>query len=169
MMPENWCSLLSSVRLSQVIWGIHLQCEGLGGAVDVSTEAPPLIRVINSSCLIFMACRSIFRASSMVKVVLSLSYRPRPAYLNTSNVMYSMMFWIRFCVIGDLADLSIEMSKRDKNCLSEVWYMTLTRLISVIKKYKMEPRVATGRNSSRAVLILISVSAAISSFWVTST
>ena len=65
----------------------------------------PLISVMNSSCLIFPPARSIFRASSNVNVFLSASYSPRTAYLNTSNVMYSMMLLIRFCVIGDFMDL----------------------------------------------------------------
>lgn len=62
----------------------------------------------------------------------------------------------------------IERSKSWRNCLKEVWYMEFTKLISTIKKYRMLPRVATGRNSSRAELILISVSAAVCSFWLTS-
>ncbi|KAE8589598.1 hypothetical protein XENTR_v10017640 [Xenopus tropicalis] len=41
-------------------------------------------------------------------------------------------------------------------------------LISVIRKYKMLPLVATGLYSSRAELICISVSADICNFWVTS-
>ena len=46
--------------------------------------------------------------------------------------------------------------------------MQLTRLISVIRKYRMLPLVATGRYSSRAELIFSSVSAAVCSFWLTS-
>ena len=64
--------------------------------------------------------------------------------------------------------LAMDRSKSPRNCLSDVWYIILTRDISVIRKYKMLPLVATGRYSSRAVLILISVSAAICSFWLTS-
>ena len=61
------------------------------------------------------------------------------------------------------------MSNIVRNCLRDVWYMTLTLLISVMRKYKILPLVATGRYSSRAVLILISVSAAVCNFWLTST
>lgn len=64
--------------------------------------------------------------------------------------------------------LAIDRSKRWRNCLSAVWYMMLTIPISTIKKYKILPRAATGRNSSRAVVILISVSAAVCNFWLTS-
>ena len=64
--------------------------------------------------------------------------------------------------------LAMERSKIPKNCRSDVWYMTFTMLISTIKKYRMEPRVATGRNSSRARLIFTSVSAATASFSLTS-
>lgn len=35
------------------------------------------------------------------------------------------------------------MSKSPRNCLREVWYITFTILISVIRKYKMLPLVAT--------------------------
>ena len=62
----------------------------------------------------------------------------------------------------------MERSNSPRNCLSDVWYMTLTNDISVIRKYRMLPLVATGRYSSRALFILISVSAAICSFWLTS-
>ena len=55
-----------------------------------------------------------------------------------------------------------------RNCCKEVWYIMFTMLISTTKKYKMLPRVATGRNSSRASLILISVSLATNSFSLTS-
>ena len=55
-----------------------------------------------------------------------------------------------------------------KNTVIRTWYMTLTKLVSTIKKYKIDPLVATGLNSSRAVLILISVSAATVSFSLTS-
>ena len=65
----------------------------------------PLIRVKNSSCFSFPAAMSIFKASSKVKVILSFSYNPLTAYLNTSYVMYSMMLVIRFWVIGDFVDL----------------------------------------------------------------
>ena len=65
----------------------------------------PLMSVRNSSCLTFPAARSIFKAKSRVKVILSFSYRPRTAYLNTSKVMYSIMFVMRFWVIGDFVDL----------------------------------------------------------------
>ncbi len=65
----------------------------------------PLTSVMNSSRLSFPLCMSILSARSKVKVILSASYRPRAAYLNTSNVMYSMMFIIRLEGIGDLIDL----------------------------------------------------------------
>ena len=48
------------------------------------------------------------------------------------------------------------------------WYMTLTRLISTMRKYRMDPLLATGLNSSLAVFIFTSVSAAIVSFSLTS-
>ena len=64
--------------------------------------------------------------------------------------------------------LAIERSNMPRNCRREVWYMTFTMLISTIKKYRIDPRVATGRNSSRARLILTSVSAATVSFSLTS-
>ena len=67
-----------------------------------------------------------------------------------------------------ITNLAMDKSKIPKNCFSEVWYITFTILISTIKKYRMEPRVATGRNSSRAKLILTSVSAATASFSLTS-
>ena len=63
---------------------------------------------------------------------------------------------------------AMERSNSPRNCRSDVWYMTLTNDISVMRKYRMLPLVATGRYSSRALLILISVSAAICSFWLTS-
>ena len=62
----------------------------------------------------------------------------------------------------------MEWSNSPRNCLSEVWYMVFTIAISDMRKYRILPRVATGLNSSRASLILISVSAAICSFWLTS-
>lgn len=70
--------------------------------------------------------------------------------------------------IGIKCYLAIDKSNNPRNCFSEVWYITFTEDISVIRKYSVLPRDATGRNSSRAVFILISVSAAICSFWATS-
>ena len=66
------------------------------------------------------------------------------------------------------AHFAMDRSKICRNCLREVWYMTFTRLISVIRKYRMLPRVATGRNSSRAAFIFNSVSPATCSFCRTS-
>lgn len=60
--------------------------------------------------------------------------------------------------------LIMEMSNRSKNWTRDVWYMQLTCGMSHIRKYKTLPRVATGRNSSRAVSIFNSVSFAILSF-----
>jgi len=60
--------------------------------------------------------------------------------------------------------LVIEISNRSKNWTRDVWYMQLTCGMSHIKKYKTLPRVATGRNSSRAALIFNSVSLAVLSF-----
>ena len=60
------------------------------------------------------------------------------------------------------------LSKMVRNCLSEFWYITFTLLISTIRKYKIEPRDATARNSSRAMLIFRSVCAETLSFWLTS-
>ena len=71
-------------------------------------------------------------------------------------------------MVGKVTYLAMDMSNKTRNCLSEVWYITLTKDISVIRKYRMLPLVATGLYSSRALLILISVSAAIWSFWLTS-
>ena len=65
-------------------------------------------------------------------------------------------------------NLAMELSKIDKNCCREVWYITLTMLISTIRKYKILPRVATGLNSSRASFIFSSVSLAMKSFSLTS-
>ena len=62
----------------------------------------------------------------------------------------------------------MEMSKRPRNCRREVWYITFTMDISTMRKYRMDPRAATGRYSSRAVLIFTSVSAAMTSFSFTS-
>lgn len=62
----------------------------------------------------------------------------------------------------------MDWSNNFRNCAREVWYMILTMLISVMRKYRMLPRVAAGRNSSWAMLILISVSAATWSFSLTS-
>ena len=39
--------------------------------------------------------------------------------------------------------LAMDRSKTPRNCLSEVWYMMFTMLISVIRKYRMLPRLAT--------------------------
>lgn len=64
--------------------------------------------------------------------------------------------------------LASERSKILRNWASEVWYMTLTMLISVIRKYRMLPREATGRYLAWAMLILISASAATLSFALTS-
>lgn len=47
-------------------------------------------------------------------------------------------------IINSRLYLAIDWSKRPRNCFSDVWYMTLTSDISVMRKYKMEPRVATG-------------------------
>ena len=65
-------------------------------------------------------------------------------------------------------NLAIELSNIVKNCCNDVWYITLTMLISTIKKYIMLPRVATGLYSSRASLIFTSVSRATKSFSLTS-
>ena len=62
----------------------------------------------------------------------------------------------------------MDRSNTPRNCSREVWYMQFTMDISQIKKYKILPRVATGRNSSRASFILASVSAATDSFSLTS-
>ena len=48
---------------------------------------------------------SIFNASKMVYMNLSFSYKPRAAYLNTSNVKNSIMLTIRLVVMGDFSDL----------------------------------------------------------------
>ena len=65
----------------------------------------PLMRVMNSSLRILCEAMSILSAMSKVKVILCSSYKPRAAYLNTSNVMYRMMLVIRFAGIGDLVAL----------------------------------------------------------------
>ena len=62
----------------------------------------------------------------------------------------------------------MDISKRSKNWTNDVWYMQFTWAISHTKKYKTLPRVATGRNSSLATFIFISVSLAIVSFSFTS-
>ena len=74
---------------------------------------------------------------------------------------------LKYIIIGS-THLAIDMSKRPRNWRREVWYITFTILISTIRKYRMEPREATGRNSSRAKLIFTSVSAATASFSLTS-
>lgn len=50
-----------------------------------------------------------------------------------------------------LTDLAMERSKMPRNCLSDVWYMVLTRLISQIKKYKILPRDATVADDTRYI------------------
>ena len=72
------------------------------------------------------------------------------------------MLRMRLAVTGDLAERAMERSKMPRNCCREVWYMTFTMDISMIRKYSTEPRAATGRYSSRAVLIFTSVSSATS-------
>lgn len=70
-------------------------------------------------------------------------------------------------VIGLWGDRSMDISNLSKNCASEVWYMLHTRDMLQIRKYNTEPRVATGLNSSRAMLIFCSVSFAVSNFSLT--
>lgn len=64
--------------------------------------------------------------------------------------------------------LANDRSKILRNWAREVWYMTLTMLISVMRKYRMLPRDATGRYLAWAILILISASAATLSLALTS-
>lgn len=52
-----------------------------------------------------LTCMSIFSANCKVNMNLCSSYSPLTAYLQTSNVKYSMMLAIRFCGIGDFCDL----------------------------------------------------------------
>lgn len=52
-----------------------------------------------------------------------------------------MLFSMRKSVL--LLYLARERSKIPKNCRSDVWYMTLTMDISVMRKYRMLPLVAT--------------------------
>lgn len=61
----------------------------------------------------------------------------------------------------------MDISNLSKNCASEVWYMLHTRDMLQMRKYNTEPRVATGLNSSRAMLIFCSVSFAVSNFSLT--
>lgn len=84
-----------------------------------------------------------------------------------TQTKYSMMKAILLNVIGLCGDRSMEMSNLSKNCANDVWYMLHTSDILQIRKYKTEPRVATGRNSSRAMFIFCSVSFAPSSFSLT--
>lgn len=44
------------------------------------------------------------------------------------------------------ADLAMDSLNRTRNCFSDVWYITLIILISVIRKYRMLPLVATETN-----------------------
>lgn len=84
-----------------------------------------------------------------------------------TQTKYSMMKAILLNVIGLGGDRSMEISNLSKNCANDVWYMLHTSDMLQIRKYKTEPRVATGRNSSRAMLIFCSVSFAPSSFSLT--
>ena len=111
----------------------------------------PLMSTWNSSWRIFFSNKSIFKVSSRVKRNLCSSYKPRVVYRNTSNVKYSMMFWIRLAGIGDVWDRAIEMSNKPRNCRREVWYITFTYDISTIRKYRMLPRVATERGRRRKI------------------
>ena len=92
----------------------------------------------------------------------------RKSYLKARNVKYSIMLWILLDGIGDFADLAIDSSKRPKNWTRDVWYIGFTIDISTMRKYTIDPRMATGRNSSLAALILTSVSAATANFSLTS-
>lgn len=74
---------------------------------------------------------------------------------------------ILLLVIGLGVDRSMEMSNRSRNWANEVWYILHTNDMLHTKKYNTEPRVATGRNSSRAKFIFISVSFATSNFSLT--
>jgi hypothetical protein len=89
-------------------YGINIQIKLLDQNKTKLKKILPLIRVINSSCLIFPTARSIFKAINKVKVILSDSYKPLTEYLNTSNDMNSIMFDILFCVMGDFWDLLIK-------------------------------------------------------------
>jgi len=97
----------------------------------------------NSSGLTTFACSWIFNVIRMVKRNLSFSYRPRAVYENVLNVRYSMMFWMRRAVTGDLSDRAIDRSNTWRNWRNDVWYMMLTTLISTMRKYNTEPQVAT--------------------------
>uniref|UniRef100_A0A2M4D0S6 Putative secreted protein n=1 Tax=Anopheles darlingi TaxID=43151 RepID=A0A2M4D0S6_ANODA len=78
------------------------------------------------------------------------------------------MIWMRSSVMLLLVDLVIELSNMIRNCFSEFWYITFTLDISTIRKYRIDPRAATARNSSRAIMIFFSVTSEILSFWFTS-
>ena len=111
----------------------------------------PLMSTLNSSWRIFFSNKSIFKVSNSVKRNLCSSYRPRVVYRNTSKVKYSMIFWIRLAGIGDACERAMEMSNRPRNCLKEVWYITLTYDISTIRKYRILPRVATGEEKRKEI------------------
>ena len=49
-------------------------------------------------------------------------------------VMNSMMFMMRFAGIAAFSELSIASSYSSLNCLSDVWYMTLTPANSAMRK-----------------------------------
>ena len=71
------------------------------------------------------------------------------------------MLLILFSIMCVGLDFVTDASNKTRNCLNDVWYMTLTLLISTIKKYKILPLVATSLYSSLAAFIFISVSAAV--------
>lgn len=64
--------------------------------------------------------------------------------------------------------LASDKSNLSRNWTKDVWYMQLTIDMSVMRKYSTLPLVATGRNSSLAAFIFISVSAATCSLIFTS-
>ena len=51
--------------------------------------------------------------------------------------------------------LARDRSNRPRNCLSEVWYITFTMLISVMRKYSMLPLVATAQNTHWTLNIIV--------------
>lgn len=58
-----------------------------------------------------------------------------------SIVLWGVFFPPRLCDV--LHYLAKDKSNRPRNWRSDVWYMTFTMLISVIRKYRMLPLVAT--------------------------
>ena len=115
---------------------------------------------------VYMTCR--FPTVSDIVGVCMWGQRTLVSWSYTLSMYYYDFNNLKYRCAYEHIHLSMEMSKTPRNCRREVWYITFTMDISTMRKYRMDPRAATGRYSSRAVLIFTSVSAAITSFSFTS-